>query len=150
MLETDCKRLDAEKTKVYEELMATERKKRAPMEMTVHPVTMEGKIDGHALEIRGMVPRGGIRCMMNPSGPCMWCTRMLELGSTELMISRGVRCQWAGYGRRGHICSFPAVLKAFIESEEFTQRMRSNRVGYRRAKKPQGARGQAVNADEAD
>ena len=118
--------------------------------MTSHAVTMEGKIDGHALEIRGLVPRGGLRHPFNPSGPCMWCTKMLKLGSTELMITRGVRCQWAGEGRRGHICSYPAVLKAYIESDEFTQQMRGNKVVYRRAKKPQGARGQPVNAEEAD
>ena len=53
---------------------------------------MEGKIDGFDLEIRGMVPRNGLTSKINPSGPCMLCTRMLKLGSTELMIKHKVRC----------------------------------------------------------
>ena len=105
--------------------------------MSAYPVTMEGKIDGHSLEIRGWVPRSGPRHRMNPSGPCMWCCRMLELGSTEKMISQGMRCKWAGQGRRGHICSYPAVLKTNIESDEFSQRMKNKNAVYRRAKKPQ-------------
>ena len=39
-------------------------------------VTGSGKIDGHEVQIRGVVPRGGVRSN-NPSGPCIICTRML-------------------------------------------------------------------------
>ena len=76
---------------------------------------------------------------------------MLELGSTELLIKNGARCQWAGQGKRGHICSYPPVLKQIIESDEFTEKMKSNRrVTYRRAKRAPAPRVDGVINDQAE
>lgn len=89
-------------------------------------VTMTGKIDEWELEIKGMVPRQGPRSA-NPPGPCMWCERMIQLGSTKQLAEHGLRCRWAGQGRRGHIQTYPPALRAIIESEDFSQQLRESR-----------------------
>ena len=123
MLERDCKKLDLEKVRVEKELIHQKMGKQTEDRITLS-TTFEGKIDGHPLVIKGMVYRGGPRHPTKPSGPCMFCTRMIELGTTTRLMNRGVRCQWAGQGRRGHICSYPAALKKVIESKEFDERMK--------------------------
>ena len=96
-------------------------------------VTMTGKIDGHQLEIRGVV----VRRPPAANGPCMFCEKMLNLGCTDRMILEDARCKWAGEGRRGHIQQYPPELKATIDSEAFLAKMRDHRVVYRRAAKYQ-------------
>jgi len=59
-----------------------------------HALTFEGDIDGHHLQIRGMVPRGGPNSV-NPPGPCMICERMITLATSDRCAQYGVRCQWA-------------------------------------------------------
>ena len=119
--------------------------------MVALSTTFEGTIDGYPLVIKGMVYRGGPRHPTKPSGPCMFCTRMLQLGTTERLMNRGVRCQWGGQGRRGHICSYPAALKQVIESDEFTERMKStSHRFYGRPQRSTVARGGAVAEQRAD
>lgn len=96
-------------------------------------VTMTGEIDGYQLEIRGVV----VRRPPAVDGPCMFCEKMLSLGSTNRMLLEGVRCQWGGEGRKGHIQWYPTELRATIYSEAFLGKWYKQPVVYRRAAKPQ-------------
>ena len=75
-LDEEKKEVEAEKNLYYSELRTTEKQKRKSHQVTDHPVTMKGKIDQYDLEIRGVIPRGGLRSRDNKSGPCMFCSRM--------------------------------------------------------------------------
>jgi hypothetical protein len=92
---------------------------------------MTGEIDGHQLEIRGVV----VRKPPAANGPCMFCEKMLNLGSSDRMILEDTRCRWAGEGRRGHIQQFPPELKTTIDANDFLTKMKEHRVVYRRAAK---------------
>ena len=65
-------------------------------------VTLTGTIDTHALEVRGMINRKGPNSSEPPS-PCKNCTRMIPLGTTELLMKYGVFCRYAGSSMKGHI-----------------------------------------------
>ena len=65
-------------------------------------VTLTGSIDGHELEVRGVIQRKGPNSSHPPSA-CYICSKMLSLGTTKQMVDHGVRCQWAGVSMRGHI-----------------------------------------------
>ena len=85
-LESDLERMAKDKREVMEALY-----KSRPV---TNALTLQGTIDGHKVEVFGMIPRKGPNSH-NPPGPCMFCTAMIELGTTKLLAEYGTRCQWA-------------------------------------------------------
>ena len=65
-------------------------------------VTLRGSIDNHRVEVKGMINRKGPNSSELPS-PCKNCTRMISLGTTDMMIRYGVFCRYAGGTMKGHI-----------------------------------------------
>ena len=77
----------------------------------------KGKINGHVCEFRGFVARSGLGHERIPDGPCMNCSKMLELKTTDRMLLAGVNCPYTGF--RGHIVKLPKEVAAITKSNEF-------------------------------
>ena len=122
-LEEDQKRLLDDKREIYEALCTGSVVSKA--------VTLSGSIDGHEVDVRGVILRKGVGSDHPPSA-CKICARMISLGSTEKMIENGIRCQWAGIEMRGHITNWPAELKKTMEDPEFLQKFKHTGWNYRR------------------
>ena len=76
-LEEDLNRMVADKKEVYDALCG------GPV--VTKGVTLTGSIDGHQLEVRGLLNRKGPNSQ-DPPSPCKNCSRMLSLGTTDLMM----------------------------------------------------------------
>ena len=79
----DQKRMLADKAEVYKALTTGS--------VVSQAVTLTGSIDGHNVEVRGVIQRKGVGSS-NPPGACYICARMVSLGTTEQMVQFGVRC----------------------------------------------------------
>ena len=85
-LKEDIMRLAKDKEEIYYALTTG-------VQVT-HAITEEGTIDGHPVQILGVIQRGGVYSS-NPPGACFYCSGMLKLGSSKLLIEYGQRCQYA-------------------------------------------------------
>ena len=93
-LEGDLKKMVDDKQEIYNALTAGS--------VVTRAVTLTGSIDNHRVEVKGMINRKGPNSSEPPS-PCKNCTRMISLGTTDMMIRYGVFCRYAGGTMKGHI-----------------------------------------------
>ena len=93
-LEEDLNRMVADKKEVYDALCG------GPV--VTKGVTLTGSIDGHQLEVRGMIARRGPNSH-DPPSPCKNCSRMMSLGTTDLLLKYGVFYRYGGSNMKGHI-----------------------------------------------
>jgi len=103
------------------------------------PVTLEGKLDGQRVQIRGYVYRKGPQ-EENPPGPCKVCSAMIGQGKTSVMEAQGTWCQYSGQGKVGHIQEYEGELGAKLRSEDFLIKIgnKSEKHGPARNKKCRG------------
>ena len=93
-LESDLKRMVVEKKEVIDALSGGPK--------VTKGVTLTGSIDGHQLEVRGLLNRKGPNSH-DPPSPCKNCSRMMSLGASALMLKYGVFCRYGGSNMKGHI-----------------------------------------------
>ena len=120
-LESDLNRMVVDKKEVIDALSGGPK--------VTKGVTLTGSIDGHQLEVRGLLNRKGPNSH-DPPSPCKNCSRMLSLGTTDLMMKYGCFCKWAGASMKGHIESWPSELREVFESELWGRKFRYKRGNY--------------------